>query len=406
MRIPRVHDLTLEYCRLFDLPLRPFVMGNPKGLVYLGGERMTIEEANAQPSRLPFELADHERGRTADELWESAIGDLRAMVEHDGQAAWDEIVKRYDQFSLYEFLREKRWSEGAIEYYAVMNFLEADMHNAVVEILREDIGKAYVDMQEIAGGMDRLPNAFFADLQHEIRLGAEVFAIDQEPGAVTVHYKTEAGRYRARRRLRDLHRAVLRPADDRDGPALLARQAAGDPPAQLPRLDQDPVPGPGPDLGEGRRHPRRRHRHRPAGPPSQLPDARPDHRTGRAAGLLHLGPGRAPVGRDGRGDAARGGARRRGADPPRGSARSTRSVPRTPGTATAGRVARSPCSRPSSRPSSRPPSSSPRAGSYFAGEHCSLYHAWIQGALESGIRAARQIHEAAGVAEGTGIPSA
>jgi monoamine oxidase len=32
---------------------------------------------------------------------------------------------------------------------------------------------------------------------------------------------------------------------------------------------------------------------------------------------------------------------------------------------------------------------------YFAGEHCSLYHAWIQGALESGIRAAREIHELA-----------
>ena len=31
---------------------------------------------------------------------------------------------------------------------------------------------------------------------------------------------------------------------------------------------------------------------------------------------------------------------------------------------------------------------------HFAGEHCSLYHAWIQGALESGIRAARTIHEA------------
>ena len=42
----------------------------------------------------------------------------------------------------------------------------------------------------------------------------------------------------------------------------------------------------------------------------------------------------------------------------------------------------------------------------FAGEHCSLYHAWIQGALESGIRAARQIHEATDVSEGTGIPSA
>jgi monoamine oxidase len=36
----------------------------------------------------------------------------------------------------------------------------------------------------------------------------------------------------------------------------------------------------------------------------------------------------------------------------------------------------------------------PEGRIYFAGEHCSLYHAWIQGALESGIDAARAIHEA------------
>ena len=36
----------------------------------------------------------------------------------------------------------------------------------------------------------------------------------------------------------------------------------------------------------------------------------------------------------------------------------------------------------------------PEGRVFFAGEHCSLYHAWIQGALESGIRAAREIHEA------------
>jgi monoamine oxidase len=35
----------------------------------------------------------------------------------------------------------------------------------------------------------------------------------------------------------------------------------------------------------------------------------------------------------------------------------------------------------------------PEGRIYFAGEHCSLYHAWIQGALESGIRAAQEIHE-------------
>ena len=76
MRIPRVHDLTLRYCQLFALPMRPFVMGNPKGLVHVGGVRMTAEEANAEPSRLGFELAETERGRTSDQLWESAIAEL------------------------------------------------------------------------------------------------------------------------------------------------------------------------------------------------------------------------------------------------------------------------------------------------------------------------------------------
>jgi monoamine oxidase len=46
----------------------------------------------------------------------------------------------------------------------------------------------------------------------------------------------------------------------------------------------------------------------------------------------------------------------------------------------------------------------PEGRIHFAGEHTSLYHAWIQGALESGIRAAKEVHEApevfAAVAEG------
>ncbi|HYI22913.1 MAG TPA: FAD-dependent oxidoreductase, partial [Candidatus Limnocylindrales bacterium] len=42
MRIPRVHDLTLAYCELFGLELRPFVMGNPSTLVYIDGQRMTV----------------------------------------------------------------------------------------------------------------------------------------------------------------------------------------------------------------------------------------------------------------------------------------------------------------------------------------------------------------------------
>ena len=195
MRIPRAHDLTMRYLEEFHLPIRPFVMGNPKGLVHVGGERMTIEQADADPSALPFEVADHERGRTADQLWEQAIGELRAMVERDGDAAWETIIRDYDRFSLYEFLRDRGWSHGAIEYFGVMNFLESDLHNAFVEVLREELGRAYLDMVEIVVGMDQLPDAFYRPLRRHIRFGAEVRAIDQDDRSVTVHYRSGAGSY-------------------------------------------------------------------------------------------------------------------------------------------------------------------------------------------------------------------
>jgi monoamine oxidase len=194
MRIPRAHDLTLEYCRHFGLEMRPFVMGNPKGLVFIGGVRMTAAEAQASPERLPYELADHERGKSADQLWADATADIRQLIETAGDEAWVEIVRRYDEYSLYEFLKVRGFSEEAIEYYAVMNFVEADMHNAVVEILREDFGGAYVDMSTVVGGMDRLPNAFYTELQDAVRFGVEVRAIEQDDDSVSVHCRLGGNR--------------------------------------------------------------------------------------------------------------------------------------------------------------------------------------------------------------------
>ena len=195
MRIPRSHDLTLKYCAKFNLPLTPFVMGNAKALVHIAGQRMTLDEAQRSPERMPFDLAPHERGKTADQLWAAAIADIKALLDRDGPSAWDQIRAEFDQFSLYEFLKHRNFSKGAIEYYAVMNFVEADMNNAVMEVLREDLEGAYVDMQTIEGGMDRLPRAFYAELEQEVRFGAEVRAIDQTDADVTIHYKTEAGRF-------------------------------------------------------------------------------------------------------------------------------------------------------------------------------------------------------------------
>ncbi len=395
MRIPRAHDLTLRYCELFDLPLRPFVMGNPRGLVHVGGQRMTREEVDREPERLPYQLESHERGRTADELWESAIGDLRVMVEQDRDTAWAHIVREYDQYSLYEFLRFKGWSRGAIEYFTVLNFLESDMHNSLVEVLREDLGGAYVDMQEIAGGMDRLPNAFYGQLEDEVRFGANVFALDQDGEGVTAHVKTESGRSSIRADygiitvpfsvLRTIEAVTPFSAGKQRAIRQLNYHASTKILFQVHHRfweDEDGITG--------------------GGTVTELPIRRlnyptPDLDTTRGVLLASYTWGQ---------DALQWGAMDEETRLEEALEDVARIHPRIReeyegGTSHAwysDRWARGAFAMfaPEQQTDLQADIVRPEGRFFFAGEHCSLYHAWIQGALESGIRAAREIHEAPG----------
>jgi monoamine oxidase len=51
-------------------------------------------------------------------------------------------------------------------------------------------------MLEIQGGTDQLPHAFLPELKENIRFGAKMIAIDQSPDDVTIHYRTSAGRFK------------------------------------------------------------------------------------------------------------------------------------------------------------------------------------------------------------------
>jgi monoamine oxidase len=393
MRIPRVHDLTLAYCDLFGLELRPFVMGNPKGLVHVGGVRMTAEEAGVEPHRLPFEFADHERGRSVGDLWDEATRDLRELVANEGAAAWEYIYREYDQYSLREFLVMKGFSEGAIEAYGVMNFVEADMNNAVVEELREDLGRNFEDMQEIVGGMDRLPNAFYGAIGDRIRFGAEVHAIEQDADSVTVHFKTEAGRWSvtADSAVCAIPFSVLRQVEQltpfgRDKQRAI-RQLNYSASTKILFQVRERIWEADDGIFGG-------------ATVTDLPIRRmnyptPDPTTSRGVLLASYTWSQ---------DAARWGAM----DPETRLEEALEDVakihPRIREVYEVGashawyddRWANGAFAlfAPEQKTQLQQDIVAPEGRIHFAGEHCSLHHAWIQGALESGIRAAREIHEA------------
>jgi monoamine oxidase len=122
---------------------------------------------------------------------------LRPLLDkiEEGEFAWDQIAAQYDQYSTREFLEVNGWSEGAIEMFGLLMNQEAVMNSSFLELFREDAGNYYTDMLEIDGGMDNLPRSFLPDLHSDIRFGARMIAIDQSPNDVTIHYQTPAGRF-------------------------------------------------------------------------------------------------------------------------------------------------------------------------------------------------------------------
>jgi monoamine oxidase len=104
-----------------------------------------------------------------------------------------ELGREFDGYSIRRFLLERGFSEDALELYGPMSFREGNMRASVVEPLREILGHAFEDMQEVVGGMDRLPSAMYARIRSRVRLGTRVFAVEQDTEQVTAHFRLASG---------------------------------------------------------------------------------------------------------------------------------------------------------------------------------------------------------------------
>jgi len=197
MRIPRAHTLTMMYIDRFGLPTTDFMMESDQTWVHIGGVKRRLAEVRSNPDALGFETAPAEKGRLAGDIWAETIRPLVAQIERDGQAGWDAIYAEYDAYSVREFLELKGWSEGLIEMFGLLNNQEALMNSSFLELFREEAGNYYTNMCQIVGGMDRFVHAFLPELEGRIRYGARMVALDQTPDQAIVHYQTMAGRFQA-----------------------------------------------------------------------------------------------------------------------------------------------------------------------------------------------------------------
>lgn len=195
MRIPRAHDLVLRYIERFHLPTVPFVMENPNTFVAFNGTRIRRGAFDSAAHAGDFELQPGETDLPIGERWEREIAPLLATIREHGDLGWEEVASQYDQYSLAEFLESRGWSQGAIELWGLLTHMEPFMNSAFLEVLREEAGRWFTDVVTIPGGMDRLPRAFLAELGGCIRNGMRVIAIHQSQEGVQVRCRTVAGEH-------------------------------------------------------------------------------------------------------------------------------------------------------------------------------------------------------------------
>ncbi|MFD4707749.1 flavin monoamine oxidase family protein [Gottfriedia sp. NPDC058432] len=186
MRIPSTHLLTFALINKFNLKVNEFINSTPNDLIYVNNVLTNQKTYDSNPDILNYSVADNEKGKTAEELLRSAIGPVIDFINQDPVNNWDIIIKKFDQYSMENFLKYNpvgnSLSTGAIDMIKTMIGIEGFPELAFTAILREVIVLLTPNLKlyEITGGTDFLVRAFLPQLEENIFLNERVTKITQE----------------------------------------------------------------------------------------------------------------------------------------------------------------------------------------------------------------------------------
>lgn len=180
--ISDVHDLTIKYSKLFGLELVPANHTLPS-VYHLRGKRYV----NKGAVDWQIGLTAEEKKLGLDGLWGKYVSPVVGEMGNPASADWsDAAFRKYNEMTLGEFLRKRGASADAI---VLMNLGYESEFGDAFQILRNDVlHKNQKGEFSIRGGNDQLPKAFAAKLSDKIRYGCPVVKIEHDPKQVRVTF--------------------------------------------------------------------------------------------------------------------------------------------------------------------------------------------------------------------------
>ncbi|KYO19845.1 L-amino-acid oxidase isoform A [Alligator mississippiensis] len=187
-RLPYSHRIVREYIKQLGLKLNPYPDGNGKAWYLVNNVRARASEVEKNPNILGYPVRQSERGKSAVELYYQALKHVEQVLE---KSNCSHVLDKYDSFSLEAYLIQKgNLSRAAVQMIGDLMNLGAGFSRGFTEFLREVfLFTQEKRFDEISGGFDVLPSAFQQALGGSVLLNSTVLQIQREEDVVQVLYQ-------------------------------------------------------------------------------------------------------------------------------------------------------------------------------------------------------------------------
>ena len=191
---PQDHEFTWGYANDFDLPLRPAYKFGLDQIALIRGSRFRIGPGG---TAIPFDLKPSERQAGVGGLTSLYLGEFMQQLGNPRRAGWPpESLREIDLLSLKQLLRDRGATESAIDIIEASSLgllgFGLDSFSGLDGALTEAISTG-ATFYEIVGGNDQLAQALKKRVKKFFKKQSVVQRIEQNETSVTVTYTNSEG---------------------------------------------------------------------------------------------------------------------------------------------------------------------------------------------------------------------
>lgn len=184
------HEYTMKYVQRFNLPLVSNTSRRVFSNCYARGEQ--IDLATETPAAFPFKLTAQEQKLGVNGMFMKYFGAGLQQIGDASRIDWtSDITKLYDKMTVAEYLRRQGASSEAIALLQLgyLNLWGDGINEySALQLLRDLALNTAPTYYQIKGGNDLLPKAFAAKLSEQILYNTPVTKIEQNANGVQVVY--------------------------------------------------------------------------------------------------------------------------------------------------------------------------------------------------------------------------